>query len=349
MSHVSRRRTFRILTAALIAAPALAACGAGGGEQGGSGGSGETWTHGIVTAKADGGFILMAQKKGYYKDNGVHVEIKQFNGSVDLVRAVVSGAVDSVEVSPDPAYDAVAKGADLKIIGSTLPSLNYYLYAKKSIETVADLKGKTIGTSSPGSLPDVFARAVLIKKGLDPKSVEVTSSGSSPERFKALVAGRIDAMASSPEYVKAAKPGDDIHVIAKAQQVVPEYPRFVIVANGKSLQEKPDAAARFLAGEMQGLSYAVHHRSAEMKVAANAMGVSKDDPALAYDYDVIKKTGAASPAAEIPMAKLRWLQQFRLSQGLQKRKVDLDALTDGSYRKKALDRVAGKIPEVPAS
>lgn len=347
---MSRRRTLRVIAAAVIAAPVLAACGSGGGGGGSQqAGSGETWVHAIVKAKADGGFILMAQEKGYYKKQGVHVEIKQFNGSVDLVRAVVSGAVDSVEVSPDPAYDAVARGSDLKIIGSTLPSLTYYLYAKKSIASVADLKGKTIGTSSPGSLPDTFARAVLIQKGLDPKSVDVTSAGSSSERFKALVAGRIDAMASSPEYVKAAKPSDDIHVIAKAQQVVPKYPRFVIVANGKSLHEKPDAAARFLAGEMQGVSYAVHHRSAEMKVAAKAMGVSTDDPALGYDYDVIKKTGAASPTAEIPMDKLRWLQQFRLSLGLQKKKVDLDALTDGSYRKKALDRVAGKIPEVPAS
>lgn len=156
-------------------------------------------------------------------------------------------------------------------------------------------------------------------------------------------------MASSPEYVKAIKPGDDVHVIAKAQEVVPKYPRFVIVANAKSLEERPDAASKFLAAEMQGISYAVHHRADEIKVAAKAMNVPEDDPSLGYDYDVIKKTGAASPTVEIPTEKLQWLQDTRVSQGSQEKKVDIEAITDGSYRKEALELVAGKIPEVPES
>ncbi len=327
---------------AAVLASAIAACGsssganAGSASSGNSGGKQLTWIHGILYPKGDSGYQLMADAKGFYTKEGVHVDIKKFVGNVQLNQALVSGAIDSGDTAPAPTYDAVLRGAHLKIIGSTLPKVTYALIAKSDIKTLADLKGKTIGASAPGAYPDAVTRAMLAKKGIDPDSVKTVSAGADAQRFKALLAGRIDAAAVSDQFVPQAKKNPKIHVLAEAQNVVPDYPRFYIVANGDSLKKKPEAAVHFLAGEMRGLCYAVMHPKAEQHVAAKYSKLPSDDPGVVYVQQAIAKAHAASSSAAITMSRLKFLQNFRIQQGFQHGKVDLKTLVDSSYRQKAL-------------
>lgn len=308
-------------------------------SNGASGSSADTWVHAIVTPKGDSGFILMAQARKYFQQQGVKVQIKQFTGNIPLNQALASGSVDSIETAPDPIFDAAQRGAHVKIIGSTLPGLTYSLVSKSSVRTLADLKGKAIGVSEPGSLPDVSARAMLKVKGVDPKSVRAVSVGNDAQRFQALLAGRVDAAAVSPEFVPKLKQHPGFHLLASAEDLLPNYPRFVIAANEESLKKKPKAATAFLAAEMEGISYATKHRQAEIDLAAKTLKQPASDPSFAYAYDRIMKYHAASPTSEIPMDKLNWLQQFRLSSGLQKKKINIDDIVDNSFRQKALAKV----------
>jgi NitT/TauT family transport system substrate-binding protein len=330
-----------VAVAALLAV-LLAGCG-GSGASGAPSGDGGTWIHGIVTPKGDAGFILMAQERKLYEQQGIHVEIKPFVGNVQLVQALVSGSIDSAEMAPDPVFDAVNKGGDLKIIGSTLPGLTYVLAAKASIPDFDALQGKSIGVSAPGALPDAVTRAMLGAKGLDPHDLKVVNAGDDAQRFKALLAGRVDAAAVSPEFVPEIEENSELHVLAQAQDLVPKYPRFMITANGDALERKPNVAVRFLAAEMLGVSYASQHRDAEIALTAKTLDQPPSSPGFAVAYDEIEKAKAASPTSEIPMDKLRWLQDFRSSHGLQKQRIDLSALVDGSFREKALDRVRGQV------
>lgn len=321
---------------------ATGACG-GAGSSASSGGSAATkkgtWVHGILKPKGDSGYQLMAKEREYYKKQGVNVELKEFVGNVQLVQALVSGAIDSGDTAPAPIYDAVRKGSDLKIIGSTLPKITYALITKADIKSFKDLQGKTIGASAPGAFPDSVTRAMLAEKGMDPNSVKVVSAGSDAQRFKALLSGRIDAAAVSDQFVPKAQKNPKMRVLGEAQNVIPQYPRFYLIANGKSLQEKPKAAERFLAGEIQGLCHAVTHPKAERRVAADHINSSADNPQVVYVQKAIAKAGAASATSAITMSRLKWLQQFRIKQGFQKGKVDLGQLVDPSVRKKALKHV----------
>lgn len=304
-----------------------------------SGSDSNTWVHAIVTPKGDSGFILMAQARKYFQQQGIKVQIKQFTGNIPLNQALASGSVDSIETAPDPIFDASQRGAHVKIIGSTLPGLTYSLVAGPSVKTFADLKGKQIGVSQPGSLPDVAARAMLKVKGVDPKSVRAVSVGNDAQRFAALLGGKVDAAAVSPEFVPKLKDHPGFHLLGAAEDLLPNYPRFVIAANDDSLKKKPKAATAFLAAEMQGISYATKHRQAEIALSAKTLKEPASDPSLAYAYDRIMKYHAAAPTCAIPMGKLTWLQQFRLSSGLQKKKINIDDIVDNSYRQKALAKV----------
>lgn len=335
--HPGWRRHARNALAALCAAgltAAAAACGASAG--GGSAANSSTWTYGILVPKGDSGFGLMAEARNYYKQQGVNVKIQQFVGNVQLTQALVSGAIDAGDTAPDPVYDAVLKGSNLKIIGSTLPKITYAIVAKSDIKTVKDMQGKTVGASAPGAYPDAVVRAVMAASHADPSTIHVVPTGSDSQRFQALVAGRVDAAAVSDSFVPQAMKNPKLHLLTEAQSVIPNYPRFYLAANGDSLKKKPGQAQRFLTAEMQGLCYAVMHPDAARQVAASYLKIPASSSSLTYVQHIITSAHAASPTSAILMGPLQYLQQFRLSQGFQHGKVDLSTLSDTSLNAKAL-------------
>jgi NitT/TauT family transport system substrate-binding protein len=307
----------------------------------GSGSSPRTWTDGIIAPKDDAGFEYMALRRGYFKRLGVDVKLVPFVGTVQLTQALLAGAIDSAELDPTPAIKADLHGAQLKIIGSTLPGLTYDLVGRGSVKAVHDLPGKTVATSAPGALPDTFTRAVLATKGLNPRSITVVSAGTDAQRLQALVHGRVDATALSAAVEPRIGHDPALHVLARAHDVVPLYPRLVIVANAQSLRSKPVAAVRFLAGEMQGITYALAHPLAEIALTASVIHKPASDPGIVYLNRLIASSGAAAPYAAVPVAKLRWLVAFESAHGLLAGKPDLTKIIDDSYRRRALKLLPG--------
>lgn len=293
------------------------------------------WRHGTVMFKADSGFQLMAKEKGFFEKHGVEIEHVEFEGDATMLQALVAGEIDSMEANPASTISAVEKGAGLKIIGSTIPGLPYALYVNKDINSFADLRGKDVGVSKPGAFPEMVLKAMMDAEGVDPNSVNLVNAGSDAQRQQALIAGKIDAVANSSEFVPMAEK-DGYKVLAYAIDVVPEYPRFVIVANEDSLKEKSDAAVGFLAAEMEGLTYAHNHKDEALKLTAKTIDVEENDEKIVSMYDEIKSKGYLSTECEIPYDKIEWLQDFLHELGRVEEKTDIDDLTDGSYREEAL-------------
>ena len=279
----------------------------------------------------------MAKEKGFFQKRGLDVDFMEFRGDKDVARALLAGEVDAAEISPAAELNAIDRGADLRFIGSSMPGFPYALYVKKDITSWDQLKGKTFGVSAPGSVPEVISREMLRRKGIDDTTIQIVNAGGSGLRIKALVGGKIDAAASSSEYIpEADKLG--IRVMAMAVDLVPEYPRFVIVAQQETLKAKREAIINFLAAYMEGMDYAVKHRDETLKLSAKINDKPANDPTLAYMFDEVIAKGYMSVKAEIPRAKIDWLQNELLKSKTIRKKVDLDKYIDESYRKEALKR-----------
>ena len=295
------------------------------------------WKHGLVQSKADAGFFWMAKEKGFFKKRGLDVDFLEFRGDKDVARALLAGEVDSAEISPAAELNAIDRGADLRFIGSSMPGFPYALYVKKNITSWDQLKGKTFGVSSPGSVPEIMAREMLKKKGVDADSIQIVNAGGSGLRIKALVGGKIDATASSSEYI----PDADrlgLKVMALAADLLPEYPRYVIVAQQETLKAKREAVISFLAAYMEGMDYAVKHRDETLKLAGKINDKPASDPTLSYMFDEVIAKGYLSIKSEVPRAKIDWLQNELVKLGAIRKKVDLDKFIDESYRTEALKR-----------
>jgi len=295
------------------------------------------WRHGILESKADAGFFYMAIEKGYFKKHGLDVQYIELRGERQAVRALLANELDSAETSPGGPMSAIEQGADIRFIGSTMPGLPYALYVRKEIKSWEELKGKMFGVSAPGALPDVIARMMLQRKGVDPTSIKLANAGGSAARIQALAAGRIDAAASASDFV----PDVDklgIKVMAYAADLVPEYPRYVITARTETLRQRREHAVSLLAGYMEGLDYALKNRAETLRLTGKMNEKPADNPQFTHLYDEVKSRGYVSVTAEIPRSKMEWLQTEMVRLGDLKKKLDLDKYIDESYRREALKR-----------
>ena len=297
------------------------------------------WKAGVLQAKGDAGFTWMAQQKGYFKELGLDVEFMEFRGDKDVMRALLAGEVDSADMNPGTALGAIDRGAiNLRFVGSPIPGLPYALYVRKEITSWSQLKGKTFGVSAPGSQPEIIAREMLIRKGVNADSIKIVSAGGSGSRIKALVAGKIDATASSSEYV----PDADrlgIRVMTLAADLLPEYPHHVLVMKEETLKAKREATINFLAAYMEGLDYSVKHRDETLKLSGKINEKPANDPQLVYIYDELIAKKYVAVKMDVPRAKIEWLQNQLLKAEVVRKKIDLDKFIDESYREEALKRV----------
>lgn len=293
------------------------------------------WRHGIVEAKSDAGIVFMGSKGGFAEKQGLKIEIMQFKGDTLALKALLAGELDSYEGNPGSPMIAASRGADIKLLGCYWPGLTYAIYSKASINSPADLKGKTFAISAPGALPDLVARAVLAQNNVPADDVKFTVMGSDADRFKAVTAGIVDAAAASSGFAPAAEKAG-VKMLVHAIDALPNYVRFCIYSSGKTLAARKDDAARFLAAEMAGFRHALANRHQTIELTREITLAKPDNPLPAFTYDEVKRYSAVDPDMPIPTNKLTWLRDLLVTTGHLTKPVDLDAFVDADVRTKAL-------------
>lgn len=296
-----------------------------------------TVRYGIYEPGFDSGFLLMAQEKGFWAEQGVNVEVVTFKSAAQAFPAFIAGEVDVVQANPSEAMLASLKGADIKFIGSTMPGLNYALYSNARFSQLSELKGATIGISAPTALPAVVVKAMLIAEGINPDEVTYANSGGSPERYLAVVNSVTDAASSPSDYMTRAD-ADGVKVLAMAKDVIPDYPRYTLISTNAFLtSENGKGVVGLLAGLMQGIRYATDNpEEANVLSAKTVGGLEPSDPSILATYDEFKNGGYLALNAEIPVRQMKYLADLQNKLGISPMVVDVEPLVDDSYRQQAL-------------
>ena len=153
----------------------------------------------IAVSNPDMSFLSggVAKYQGYFKDEGLDVEVLQMNANVS-VAALAAGNVD-YNLILQSVVTANLRGLPLKIAGILIERPNHVVVAHSSIQKFADLKNKKIAISSFGSLVDILARLTATHFQLDPrKDVDYVAAGSSSARVAQLQAGVVQAAFVTP-------------------------------------------------------------------------------------------------------------------------------------------------------
>ena len=173
--------------------------------------------------------LTIAEQLGYFKAEGLELTIVDFAGGAQALRAVVGGSADVVSGAFEHTVNMQAKGQYLRafVLQGRAPQVVLGVNPKTmpNFKTVADLKGKKIGVTAPGSSTNVMANFVLAKAGLKPSDVSIIGVGASQGAVAAMRSGQIDALSNlDPVITLLQRSGDlkivsDTRIVAEAEKV----------------------------------------------------------------------------------------------------------------------------------
>lgn len=198
------RRLVRPLTLIATAALALSACGAPSAAPPGQSGSAAAGGGGSKVVIGVGGQTLLtylpttlAQQLGYYKDEGVNVELQDLQGGSKALTAMIGGSTNVTSGYYEHTIQMQAKNQPIKaFVDMGRSSGLALLVAPKNeakIKSIADLKGKNVGVTSPGSSTDMFIKFLLAKNGMRPTDAAVSAIGAGSSAVAAVEQGQVDA------------------------------------------------------------------------------------------------------------------------------------------------------------
>jgi putative hydroxymethylpyrimidine transport system substrate-binding protein len=216
--------------------------------------------------------IYMAQKLGYFEEAGLDVSIDTPSDPAAPIKQVAAGSSDlAVSYEPEVAL-AQEQGLDVVAIGALVnrPLTSLIWLQNSGIKGVGDLKGKTVATAG---IPyqDAFLKTILARVKLTPDDVKAVNVGFG--LLPALLSGSAQAMLggfSNVEGVDLRLRGKDPVVTPVDQLGVPTYDELVLVAQGKRLEEDPQAIRLFIAALARGTAAAASNPEAATKALLEA-------------------------------------------------------------------------------
>jgi len=144
--------------------------------------------------------FLLEKDLGFFREEGLRPEFILVRGAGLAVKGLIAENFDYI-VSASSVMEAVIRGRQPLRVIFTAGLIHYWVLAHPTILSVTDLKGKTIGTGSLGSLSDFTMREIFRRHGLDPfRDATLVGIGSSADRFAALTSGVVHATFLSPPF-----------------------------------------------------------------------------------------------------------------------------------------------------
>jgi NitT/TauT family transport system substrate-binding protein len=198
--------------------------------------------------------FYLAQQKGYYKAAGLDVTFQ--NGNDDtLVTLVGQGSVDIGLADGTSVIPAVANGVPIRYVTTIYAKLPNIVFAKASsgIKTVADLKGKKLGTPGKFGSSWIMLQALLASAGLKTSDLDIQLY---PDfgQGAALAQGAIDAATGfvNNEPVQLGLAGTPTTIIA-VDSILP-LPGNGLIAGVDTLKNKHAALKAFVAATLHAMA-----------------------------------------------------------------------------------------------
>ena len=173
--------------------------------------------------------LTIAESLGYFKAEGLEPTIADFAGGSRALQAMIGGSADVVSGAFEHTINMQVKGQNLRafVLQGRAPQIVLGINPKTmpNFKGVAELKGKKLGVTAPGSSTNVLANFVLAKAGIKPGEVAIIGVGAGSGAVAAMRAGQIDAISNlDPVITLLTRSGDlkivsDTRIVAEADRI----------------------------------------------------------------------------------------------------------------------------------
>jgi len=294
--------------------------------------------------------FLVPLDKGYYKAEGVNVNIEAATGSAESIARVASGVYDMgfADINALIKYRDASPAVPLKAVFMVYNRPAYAVIGRKSrgINSPKHLENKTLGapaTDISFMQWPIFAKA----NGINTGKVKIENV-SFPVREPMLAAGQIDAVtgfsfATFIDLKDKGVPVDDITVLLMADYGVDLYGSAIVV-NPKFAADHPDAVKGFLRAYLKGLKETMKSPAAAVDAVLKRNDTAKK-PAELERLKMAIRDNIVTPEVKTngyggidPARFEKAIDQLSLTTKWKTTRPKLDEIFDGSYLPPAAER-----------
>jgi NitT/TauT family transport system substrate-binding protein len=249
----------------------------------------------------------LAAQLGHYAEQGIDVELTDFPGGAKALEALMGGSADVVSGYFDHTIQLAAEGKRLKSFVTMLRYPGLALVSGGGAKSVADLRGRAVGVSAPGSSTHLFLNHLLMRSGLGPEDVSAVGIGMAAGAVAAMERGKVDAaVMAEPAISQLAARKGPLLVLAQVQNEegvravygTATYPAAVLYARAEWVAANPILAQRLARAVRSTLGWIQAHSSAE--IAARMPEAFRGGDDAAYARAVESGRAMYSPDGEMP-------------------------------------------------
>jgi len=227
--------------------------------------------------------VVVAMRKGYFKDEGIDVDKVQMQPAIG-VKALVSGDVDYL-LAWGSALRAAVTGVPIKAVVGLASRPLHVLIARQDIKTPKDLKGKVIGVDSIAGTVDYLSRVAVRHFGMEPeRDVKIIVTGESPTRLAALRAGSIDATPIDVAFAVKAEDEGFRRLIYLGDII--ELPLSGIAVTDQKLRAQRDQVKKVVRAALRGTRFMKQNRVETVQMLADYLRITPAQSAKAYDASI---------------------------------------------------------------
>lgn len=222
----------------------------------------------------------VAAEEGLFAKNGVDVELKYFDSYTDSLNALATGSIDANSQTLNDTLASVAGGAPETIVLVNDNSTgNDQIIARPGIDSVADLKGKTVAAEQ-GTVDHYLLLLALQQAGLSEKDITF-SPLPTDAAAAAFVAKRVDAVGVFAPFTTTALGLKGSKAIATSSDFPGAIPDHLVVSR-KLLDGNPDGVQAMVRTWFETLDWIRANPAKATAIMAKRAGVSAADYAT-YD------------------------------------------------------------------
>lgn len=216
----------------------------------------------------DHGPIIIAKERGFFKAQGLDVDIAAPANPADPPKMAAAGRAD-IAISYQPQLHLnLHQGMDLVRVGTLVstPLTCLVTLADSPVKKISEFKGKKIGFAVPG-VQEVLLEAMLRHNGLTTKDVQAINIGFSIS--PALMARQVDGVIGAFrnfELNQLQIEGREGRCFYPESEGVPAYDELIYVANPKTMNKAK--IARFIAATELGVQYILNHPKESWEIFA---------------------------------------------------------------------------------
>ncbi|HEX3972261.1 MAG TPA: ABC transporter substrate-binding protein [Stellaceae bacterium] len=219
-----------------------------------------------------------------FKKYDLDIETITLDGSAKQHQAMTAGSTD-IAMGAGPDMQFIAKGVPEKAVSVMAgPPVNMFVItgAKSGIKNVSDLKGKSVGVSTMGSLTYWLAIQFAKHQGWSQSDIKIVPMGNIQAEAAAFASGNLDAAVASLEGGLTMESKGQAHLF-KSFDFVNPFLVHVFFATNELTEKHPDALKRYLKAWFETVAYVKAHKDDTLRITREVTRLPQDEASRVYD------------------------------------------------------------------